>query len=117
VVLASGQEGRVESRWLCAGANTIDFSMLVKDLTSYHEKGNDNLQMSFTAHVVLTAASQSTQQSQARGHGGRNTVTNRMLAQVAGDRSQMESDGNLASQITEQWTCNQADCLNYDFNC
>lgn len=36
---------------------------------------------------------------------------------MAGDRSQMESDGNLASQITEQWTCNQAECLNYGFNC
>jgi hypothetical protein len=117
VVLASGHGGRVESRWLCAGANTIDFSMLVKDLTRYHEKGNDNLQMSFTAHVVPTAASQSTQQSQARGHGGRNTATSRMLAQAAGDRSQMESDGNLAAQITEQWTCKQADCLNYGFNC
>ena len=43
VVLASGHGGRVESRWLCAGANTIDFSMLVKDLTRYYEKGNNNL--------------------------------------------------------------------------
>jgi hypothetical protein len=29
VVLASGHGGRVESRWLCAGASTIDFSTLV----------------------------------------------------------------------------------------
>lgn len=80
VVLASGHGGHIESRWLCAGANTIDFSTLVKDLTRYYEKGNDNLQMSFTAHVVPIAASQLMQQSQARGHGGRNIATNRMLA-------------------------------------
>jgi hypothetical protein len=40
-----------------------------------------------------------------------------MLARLPDRRSEQESEGNMAAQITERWICKQPDCRGYGFVC
>jgi hypothetical protein len=76
--------------------------------------------MSFTAKVEKTptavaaaaAVSQSTQGRRPQG-----STTQRMLARLPDVRSELEREGNIASQVTERWICKQKDCKQYGHVC
>lgn len=118
VSIAAGHEKRIESRWMAAGGTQSDFSRLLKRLVDSHSRGIPDLQMSFTAHLEKTpaalalAASQSTQSRRSQG-----STTQRMLARLPDVRSELESEGNMASKITEEWICKQGECKRYGQLC
>jgi hypothetical protein len=122
-VLATSHEQRVEGRWYTDGGTESDFSRLVRRLKDWHDRGQGALQMSFTGKVektptaVTVAAAAAAVSQPVRGRRPHRSTTQRMLAWLLDVCSELESEGNIASQITERWICKQKDCKQYGHVC